>query len=71
MPAAATSKAAEPIRPIRVSTPGVPKTLMSVIAMSATAIDGPIAATAPARNELFTSPPDIPTAGAALRTARK
>ena len=71
MPAAATSNAADPMRPIRVSTPGVPNTLIKVMAISATAIDGPIAAIAPARNDRFTSPPDMPTAGAALRTARK
>jgi hypothetical protein len=56
---------------MRVSTAGVPKSGRREIAMSATARDGPMAATAPERTEPVTWAGDRSAAGAAFLIALK
>ena len=70
MLAAPVSKDTDPISPIRTSTAGAPKTVSSATATRATARDGPIAETAPARKEVLSSAGLTPAAGAATRAAR-
>lgn len=67
--AEATSVAAEPMRPTRTMTGGVPKRGRRAIATRTTASDGPIAATPPARKARVTSAWVIPADSAFLRTA--
>ena len=57
--------------PILDSTAGAPKSASSAMATSETASEGPIAETAPDRNDVLMSPGVISTEGAARRTARR
>src|SRR5690606_18123897 len=65
------SAAAEPIRPMRTNTAGVPNRARRAMATRTTARDGPTEATMPARKDSLTSFNGISTCGAAFFAARE